>query len=198
MSTGTRVLLADAKAIADELVTALRPGCERIEIAGSIRRERPDVGDIEIVAVPRRWTETVPDGMFGEHETTRDALDEAIEALRADGVLALASEKPAYGDRYKKLVHVASGLQVDLFAVMPPATWGVLFLIRTGPETFSHWLVAEARRRRFHVVDGALHRGGLGCGSIPCTIVDTPEEGDVMRALDIAYRPPHLRDAVWR
>ena len=39
--------------IAESLVEKLRPACERIEIAGSLRREKAMVGDIEIVAVPR-------------------------------------------------------------------------------------------------------------------------------------------------
>lgn len=198
MSTGTRVALADAKAIAQSLLEELQPGCRRIEVAGSIRRESADVGDIEIVAIPQRWAETVPDGMFAERVVEHDALAEEVERLRADGVLEVVTDKPAMGERYQKLRHVASGLQLDLFCVLPPATWGVIFLIRTGPDTFSRWVVTEARRRHFHVVDGMLHRGSLGCGAIPCDVVETPEEGDVLRALGIAYRPPHLRDAVWR
>jgi DNA polymerase/3'-5' exonuclease PolX len=47
--------------IAGRIVEALRPYCERIEIAGSLRREKPMVGDIEIVAIPRR-----PVDLFGE------------------------------------------------------------------------------------------------------------------------------------
>ena len=35
--------------IAEKTKAQLAPYCERIEIAGSIRRKKPDVGDIEIV-----------------------------------------------------------------------------------------------------------------------------------------------------
>jgi DNA polymerase/3'-5' exonuclease PolX len=46
----------DAKRLADCLVKAIAPYCERIEIAGSVRRKKADVKDIEIVAIPR-WEE---------------------------------------------------------------------------------------------------------------------------------------------
>ena len=48
----TRIPLNEAHAIAAEIITVLAPHCRRIEIAGSIRRQRPEVGDIEIVGIP--------------------------------------------------------------------------------------------------------------------------------------------------
>lgn len=193
MSTGTRIRLADAEVVARSLVVELAVGCERIEIAGSIRRQADDVGDIELVAIPRVVTRREQDGLFGEHEVEVDELRVAIDNLILAGTLAPHPGDPKQGQRYAKLLHRESGLQLDLFAVRPPAQWGVIFLIRTGPAHFSQWFVTEARRRAHHVVDGALHRGALGCGSIPCDLVSTPEERDVFEALNIAYRPPVLR-----
>lgn len=51
--TDQRVPLVEARALADDLVGLLEPFAERIEVAGSVRRERPDVGDLELVAIPR-------------------------------------------------------------------------------------------------------------------------------------------------
>lgn len=45
--------LERATIIADKVVTALRPLCERIEIAGSVRRARPEVNDVDLVLLPR-------------------------------------------------------------------------------------------------------------------------------------------------
>jgi DNA polymerase/3'-5' exonuclease PolX len=45
----------EALKIAQETVELLRPHCERIEIAGSIRREKPEPNDIEIVAIPKPY-----------------------------------------------------------------------------------------------------------------------------------------------
>jgi DNA polymerase/3'-5' exonuclease PolX len=186
MSTGARVPFAEARAVADELVTILGLGCERIEVAGSVRRGSPDVGDVEFVAVP--LMETIARGFFDTAEVS--TLDLLVDTLVIQGTLARLD---ASGERYAKLRHVTSGLQVDLFIVRPPAQWGVIYLIRTGPAAYSQALVTEARRRHFHVAGGALHRGGLGCGSDPCEVIPTPEEADVYRALGMPFVAPEGR-----
>ena len=66
-ATETRVPLETAAKIAEDLASLLRPVCERVEIAGSIRRGCPTIGDIEIVVIPEiesGWAdlfETIPD-----------------------------------------------------------------------------------------------------------------------------------------
>ena len=45
--------LETAKEIANDFLKLIRPFCLRAEIAGSIRREKPEVKDVEICAVPR-------------------------------------------------------------------------------------------------------------------------------------------------
>lgn len=48
--------LEQAQSIAEELRRELEPGCERIEIAGSIRRKKPEVKDIELCLIPKMLT----------------------------------------------------------------------------------------------------------------------------------------------
>ncbi|GAI50844.1 unnamed protein product, partial [marine sediment metagenome] len=45
--------LEKAKVIAENLRSLLAPVCARITIAGSIRRQKPEVGDIELLCVPK-------------------------------------------------------------------------------------------------------------------------------------------------
>ena len=45
--------LAYAQQMAEALVELLAPACERIEIAGSVRRGKARPNDVEIVAIPR-------------------------------------------------------------------------------------------------------------------------------------------------
>ena len=48
--------LEKAKVFANIVVKALEPHCDKIEVAGSIRRQKPIVNDIDLVAIPRdRW-----------------------------------------------------------------------------------------------------------------------------------------------
>jgi DNA polymerase/3'-5' exonuclease PolX len=44
--------LKRAQEIASQVITKLAPYCERIEVAGSIRRRRPFVHDIDVVVIP--------------------------------------------------------------------------------------------------------------------------------------------------
>jgi len=198
-ATETRVALADARAIAGQLVEALALGCSQIAIAGSIRRGMADVGDIEIVAVPHRHTETVNDGLFEERQVEVDELAVIVDTLILQGTLAPHPDDQKRGDRYAKLVHVASGMQLDLFSTTE-ASFGLILLIRTGPAAYSQWFVTNAHRVGFHVKDASLHRGGgmadgdgwhppLGCPD-RCEVVPTPSEEDVYRTLGLSFIDP--------
>ena len=64
MGGETRWPLRQAAALARSLVTFLEPYCDRIEVAGSVRRQKADVGDIELVLVPKLEQRPVP-GQLG-------------------------------------------------------------------------------------------------------------------------------------
>jgi len=42
-----------ARTVAQKIVEELRPACDRIEIAGSLRRGNPAVHDIDLVLLPK-------------------------------------------------------------------------------------------------------------------------------------------------
>jgi len=46
--------LQQAETIAKNFLSEIKEFCERIEIAGSIRRKKPEVNDIDIVLIPRQ------------------------------------------------------------------------------------------------------------------------------------------------
>lgn len=52
--TDRRMKRKTALRAAQELLELLRPGVTRIEIAGSVRRGRATVKDLELVALPRQ------------------------------------------------------------------------------------------------------------------------------------------------
>jgi len=55
-SPDRRIPLAQAVAITTQVVETLRPFCQRIQVAGSIRRQRDTICDVEVVAVPNLVT----------------------------------------------------------------------------------------------------------------------------------------------
>jgi DNA polymerase/3'-5' exonuclease PolX len=130
---------ADALAVANELIAALQygcgPACERIEIAGSIRRAKPMVGDIELIYIPRFERRQVAPELFPR---LADLADLALEKLLRDGILAKRPNKnggTAWGRQNKLAVHVASGIPVDLFATEADCWFNYLVCRTGGAET---------------------------------------------------------------
>jgi DNA polymerase/3'-5' exonuclease PolX len=178
--------------LAKDVRVLLQPACERVEIAGSLRRMRSEINDIEIVAIPKRdpfdqlqlrLTELVSNNWF------------MVGAKSKDG------KKPPMGPRYYRLAvsvdlnpSLLPMIQLDIFAVLPPADFGVIYTIRTGSAEFSHWLVTEALRRGFKVQGGQLfkiHRDEQPWRFeyIPCS-----EERDLFQALGLDWVEPRDRD----
>lgn len=187
MSAGVRVDRNAAFLAASRLVGLLSPASIRVDVAGSIRRNTPDVGDIELVAIPRIGERQV--GLFGTE--TVNYLTETLDYLIEMGELRNHPTDPKRGERYSKLLDPRSGLQVDLFSTTLES-FGMILLIRTGPADYSRRFVTDLRRRGLHAAEGQLHRGGLGCGSYVCEVVPTPDEEDVFRAAGWPYiRPEH-------
>jgi DNA polymerase/3'-5' exonuclease PolX len=194
MSAGVAVALDQARRSADILAQLLSPGCERIEIAGSIRRGKAQVHDIELVAVAK--LEDRPDGMFGS--STIDLLEERVGRLIAAGNLAprLVENHRAdgrvdlqhkLGSAFKALV-TPRGIPVDLFIVRPPATWGAIFALRTGPGAWNTRLVMECKSIGRRVAGGQVERWhGALSEWVP---VPTPEEADFFAALGQPWVEP--------
>ena len=58
--------LPEAERIAAAIVADLAPSCDRIQVAGSVRRRKEVVGDIELVLMPHH----APAGLFGAARPT--------------------------------------------------------------------------------------------------------------------------------
>jgi DNA polymerase/3'-5' exonuclease PolX len=73
MTAKQKIPLAQARQLAQELATIhLRPACERIEVAGSVRRGKSEVSDVELVAIPRFGEQL---NLFGEPASQVDLLE---------------------------------------------------------------------------------------------------------------------------
>jgi len=192
VSAGQPVPLAAARAAADALRELLEPACARVEIAGSIRRRKATVGDLELVAIPRLVPE--PAGDLWGTLRERDLLAERVATLIAAGELAprevtitRADGSIEQGRRMGRayLALVFRELPVDLFIVHPPAEWGVLFALRTGPGDWNVRLVTECRRYLRRVASGQVL---TAAGPLAC-----PEEADFFRALGQPWLDPWER-----
>ncbi len=111
----------DALKIATEIRSSLAPYCKRVEIAGSIRRECPEVKDIEIVLIP---------------DTAR--LYEYKQAIEKYSKIK--------GDplgKYTQRRH-SSGIKIDFF-ICTTETFGCNYFIRTGSASFVHNIMKKLK-----------------------------------------------------
>lgn len=168
--------LGTARSVAEAVLERLRPHVKRAMIAGSIRRQRPEVKDIEIVAEPN----DVPDGMFGE---TRPGSLEVREVVARLGHVSKGGEK------YIQVRDIlGSGIALDLFLLTPPASWGALVAIRTGPAPYSEMLVTRLRGRLLRCERGRVLRG-------VDEVIPTETEEAFFEACGVPWVPPEERGA---
>lgn len=171
----TKMYHVEAWILAEKLIAELSPYCQRIEIAGSLRRLKPEVGDIELVAIPLFGVD-----LFG-NETEEHLLD-VVDWERFGKVVKA-------GSKYKQ-IELYQGINLDLFIVTPPAQWGVQFVIRTGPAEFSKHFVTQKKfggllPSCFRVEDGAIWSNNH--------VIETPEEIDVFNLIGLPFVEPEKR-----
>jgi DNA polymerase (family 10) len=147
MSTGNRIPWSEANAIAEDIAAHLAPHCSQIDIAGSIRRRRATIGDIEIVCLPLPYDAT---------------------PLFVSGLAIVVNQWPKVkGElpcRYTQRI-LPSGMKLDLF--MPdPEGYGLQLAIRTGSADWSHKRLATAWVRAGFKSEGGLLRRVLNTGGI--------------------------------
>ncbi|MBL9094833.1 MAG: DNA polymerase/3'-5' exonuclease PolX, partial [Planctomycetaceae bacterium] len=135
--TGRRFLLAEAQVFADAVVRHLRstPGLKQVEVAGSFRRRKETVGDLDVLAC------CDPPGAvmdrFAEYEAAADVL--------------------ARG-RTKMTVRLRNGLQVDL-RVLPEKSFGAALQYFTGSKEHSILLRRRALDRKLKLNEYGVFRG---------------------------------------
>lgn len=112
---------------AEALVELLKPACERIEIVGSIRRGDRNARDIDLLAIP--LLEPAAGQLFDAELVP--SIEGRIETLiRTPAARLMRPRDAKNGPRQKQLRF--RGRNVDLWLVRPPATWGVLSIIRAS------------------------------------------------------------------
>lgn len=161
-----RVLLAEALAAAEPLLAHLRaaPGADRVELAGSARRLRETVADLDVVAA----------------SGAPAALSDALAAY------PLTAEVLARGET-KTTVRLGSGLQVDL-RIVPPADFATLLHHLTGSKAHHVKLRGLARERGFTLSEWGLERLDGG-GKVAIA-----SEEALYGALGLPLVPPELRE----
>ena len=132
--------LGEAQVYAEKVVAILQPFCSCIMTAGSIRRGKAEVGDVDIVALPKAVD--LPGGLCGVVKVDPSTVWKNLipKALVKSGLKLEVSGKELQRFSFP------SGLQVDVYRARPE-TWGVILLIRTGSKEHNVKLCTLARSK---------------------------------------------------
>src|SRR5581483_10487328 len=122
--------------VAQRLIERLAPACNDIQLAGSLRRGKQQVKDIEICAVPIFECQADLFGGMPALTERTPGLDWVLAQAVAEDVLTWDTQTRRNGLLYKRLIVTEIGCVVELF-LASSANFGVTFAIRTGSAEFA-------------------------------------------------------------
>ena len=162
----TRLLLHDADAVVGGLLNRLREvsAVRRIEPAGSLRRRRSTIGDLDLLAAV-----DAAEPLFG-------ALD---DLLQVDHVLSAGTDKSS--------IVLRDGPQVDLM-VCAPKDWGTHLVHFTGSKEHNVALRGRALDRGLSLSEKGFKVVETG------ELLHAATEEEVYARLDLPWIPPELRE----
>lgn len=136
-TTKPRIKLVDAEKIATTLMAFIRqiPGIKKAEIAGSFRRRKDTVGDLDVLAVATRGAQVIDKFI---------QFDE-ISQVSAHGVT-------------KSTVYLHSGVQVDL-RVVPEKSYGAALHYFTGSKSHNIAIRRMALKKNMKVNEYGVFKG---------------------------------------
>jgi DNA polymerase (family 10) len=175
-SISGRYLISDGDEIAQKLIEHVQgqKGVEKITPAGSLRRGRETVGDLDILIT----------GTACENDTERAAL--ADHVLKFPGILDVIAK----GEN-KVSFRLRNGLQVDV-RLLPRDSFGAAMQYFTGSKTHNVNLRQRAIRMGYTLNEYGLAElkedGSAG------KIVASKTEEEIYKKLRLAYIPPEMRE----
>ncbi|GII54312.1 DNA polymerase/3'-5' exonuclease PolX [Planotetraspora thailandica] len=163
---GRRVNIGVAMAVAEEVVAALSamPGCLRCAYAGSLRRMKDTIGDVDVLA------------------TARDAP----ALMAAFTTLPSVAEVIVHGET-KSSIRTASGLQVDL-RVVPRDSWGAALQYFTGSKPHNIRTREIAVHKKLKLSEYGVFDVATG------EKIVSADEAEVYGMLGLPWIPPPLRE----
>jgi DNA polymerase/3'-5' exonuclease PolX len=176
-----------AEQLAREWMCLLAPVCARVEIAGSVRRRKEQVNDLELVCI-----ESHPGSVMGKlyaYAETRYFQKKQFFVRAGKKYVRIndiQSEDCRHGFRTSAGPGTAADITVpiDIF-ITTPEQWGYTLFIRTGSH---EWNIAAMQR--FHQLKLTAENCTICRGS---TLLPTAEEMDIFTALGIGWVDPRHR-----
>ena len=184
----TKYPRAAALKVAKELCQIKRL-CDNLICAGSLRRRKVEVGDVEILFIPQFTA--VKDGLFDSKRIS--VVDLALDEILKAGIITKRKNvngSEMWGEKNKLAVHVASGIPVDFFAATHD-NWFNYLVCRTGGAENNRQIAVAANDKGWTwnpYGSGFSRPSGLGREYHHVT-----SEQDVFDFVGLPYREPWER-----
>ena len=155
-----------ASGIAARLTSIIRPYCDAVVVAGSIRRRRPQVKDIDLVVIPNSLSGLAMALLKRGEILTKKRLDSKTKIIKAH----------------------FEGVPVDIY-LADKETWATILLIRTGSADHNKRLAMKAKRLDLH-----LKANGEGILDGDGRKISGDTEQSIFAALGMEWVPPEKRE----
>lgn len=179
-----------AIAAAKPLCAALIPVTEKLVVAGSLRRRKAEVGDAEILFIPKIEPRPDPQDLLGNLIPTNLAVLVIEEFIRTGKLTKRRKEDGGtmWGEQNKLAVDVATGIPIDFFQCNRE-NWWTLLVCRTGSKENNERIcnAAMAKKLRWNPYAGFLDRLTGQMLHIPRS------EQDVFARVGLPYLEPWQR-----
>lgn len=176
MSSAPKQSFTHAKAWAEKLEAALSPHCEQLVIAGSIRRQKPEIGDIEIVCIPKE----VSTGLFGGEFVRVPEFAQIVNKMQ------FVRGQAGTGKAITRF-WLEAGMNVDIFCARP-LNWGYILALRTGSSEFNQYtILPRLKRMGYTLKDGWLYYRS------ETTPTPVPTEVELFRLMGLDWVEPSQR-----
>jgi len=197
VATKTKYPRRMALDVAREMIAAIKPACHELVIAGSLRRRNAEVGDVEVLYIPKVVEIADPEDFFGR-KIKANAVDlELDKLLAADSICRRpkSNGQTTWGDANKLSVHLASGVPVDFFAASHENWWNLL-VCRTGGMESNISIATAAKERGWQWCPygpGFRSEAPSGKGPEWSTWKVVKSEREVFEFVDLKYKEPWER-----
>ncbi len=188
MSGKTKYDREAALVAARDVIRALRPVTNRLVVAGSLRRRKTEVGDVEILFIPTMGTITPLDSLL---PVTGNMAEVLISNLIKAGILQPRLNikgGTAMGPKNKLMQHVATGVPVDLFTATE-SNWFNYLVCRTGGAASNMLIATRAQERgyKWHPYHSGYERRSDG------EVIPMRSEREVFEFIGLDYLEPWER-----
>jgi DNA polymerase/3'-5' exonuclease PolX len=159
--------LLEAEKVAAQVKAAVEENCYKIEVAGSIRRQKAKVHDVDFVVV-------------SQSDVQWHKINEKLKQLKAKPICSGNSVIKAF-------VPCQNGFfQVDFYRAKP-STFGIHLLVRTGSADHNMWLAGRAisKGMRIKYSEGLIKDDKIVAGE---------DEKEVFAILDLPCPLPSERE----